>query len=116
MCTRGPDFLVEAVRQARTGQHYLSPPLAERAIQTYLQKASEPALDRHDALRPREREVLQLAAEGHTNVAIARRLFLSPRTVENHRARLMRKLGLANHSELIRYALERHMIPVPEQL
>ena len=59
----------------------------------------------------REREVLYLAAEGHTNTEIGKRLFISPRTVEIHRANMMAKLGLRNRTELIRYALKRGILP-----
>jgi two-component system response regulator NreC len=51
-----------------------------------------------------------LAAEGHSNTAIGKRLFISPRTVEIHRANMMAKLGLRNHTEVIRYALKRGLI------
>jgi FixJ family two-component response regulator len=69
--------LVEAV----AGRRYLSSPLSQSAIDAYVQRASAATLDRYDSLRSREREVLQLAAEGHTNAEIGKRLFISPRTV-----------------------------------
>jgi len=55
--------------------------------------------------------VLHLAAEGHTSAEIARRLFLSPRTVETHRAAMMRKLGLRTQTDLVRYAIRRGILP-----
>jgi two-component system, NarL family, response regulator NreC len=58
--------------------------------------------------------VLQLAAEGKTGAEIATRLHISPRTVENHRANLMRKLGLKNQSELVRFAVRRGLLPLEE--
>jgi DNA-binding NarL/FixJ family response regulator len=109
-----PAVIVRAVREAVNGRRYLSPPLSERAIEAYLERSRSGPLDPHDTLTPREREVLQLAAEGHTNAEIAGRLYLSQRTIENHRANLMRKLGLHNHTELIRYALRRGIIPLEE--
>jgi DNA-binding NarL/FixJ family response regulator len=63
-------------------------------------------------LTTREREVLHLAAEGHSGPEIASRLSISPRTVETHRANLMRKLGLESQTDLIRYALRRGIIPL----
>jgi len=102
--------LAQAVRQAAAGKHYLSPPLSERAIETYIQKAQTAPLDPYDTLTAREREVLHLAAEGYSNAEIAARLMISPRTVETHRANLMRKLGLHNEAELIRYALKRGIL------
>jgi DNA-binding CsgD family transcriptional regulator len=68
--------------------------------------------DLYGRLTTREREVLLLAAEGHSNQAIARRLSIGVRTVESHRASLMRKLGLRNQTELVRYALQRGLLPL----
>jgi two-component system, NarL family, response regulator NreC len=99
--------LVTAVREVVAGHRYLSPPLSERAITAYLEKASTTSFDLYDTLTAREREVLQLAAEGYTSSRIAARLSISPRTAETHRANLMRKLGLRTHADLIRYALRR---------
>jgi DNA-binding NarL/FixJ family response regulator len=106
------DELVRAVREATAGRRYLSPPLSERAIEAYMQRAKEAALDPYETLTTREREVLHLAAEGLSNAEIAARLFLSPRTVEVHRANLMRKLGLHSQTDLIRYALQRGILPM----
>src|SRR6266567_4345196 len=78
--------LVKAVIEAVAGRRYLSPPLSQSAIDAYVQRASTATRDRYDSLSSREREVLQLAAEGHTNAEIGKRLFISPRTVEIHRA------------------------------
>jgi len=66
--------------------------------------------DRYETLTPREREVLLLAVEGFSNPEVARRLSISGRTVESHRANLMRKLGLRNQTELVRYALRRGLV------
>ena len=104
--------LVRAVREAVAGRRYLSPPLSERAIKAYMQKAESAALDPYETLTAREREVLHLAAEGHNNAEIADRLFISRRTVETHRANLMRKLGLRSQTDLIRYALQRGILPM----
>lgn len=104
------DELVQAVRQARTDRYYLSSPLSERAIASYVQRARKTSMDPYDALTTREREVLQLAAEGHTSAEIASRLFISARTVETHRANLMHKLGLTNQIDLVRYALRRGIL------
>jgi DNA-binding NarL/FixJ family response regulator len=106
--------LVQAVREVAAGRRYLSPPLTERAIELYIQKAEIATLDIYDTLTTREREVLQLAAEGYTNAEIAARLFISPRTAETHRANLMRKLGLRTHTDLIRYALKRGILPMDD--
>lgn len=104
--------LVRAVREAVAGRRYLSPPLSERAIEVYMQKAESAALDPYETLTAREREVLYLVAEGHTNAEIADRLFISRRTVETHRANLMRKLDLRTQTDLISYALRRGIVPM----
>ena len=106
--------LVHAVREAVAGRHYLSQPLSERAIEVYSSRSADEDPDPYDALTGREREVLQLAAEGHTNAAIGDRLFISPRTVETHRANLMRKLGLRTQTDLISYAIKRGLVPMKD--
>ncbi len=102
--------LVRAVREAATGRHYLSSPISERAIEAYIQKTRPTQLDRFDTLTTREREVLHLAAQGATNTEIAAQLYISRRTVEIHRASMMRKLSLKSHADLIRYALQRGIL------
>jgi len=104
--------LVHAVRTVAAGRRYLSPALSERAIEAYVQKTEAVPLDLYETLTTREREVLHLAAEGFTNPEIADRLCISPRTVETHRANVMRKLGLENQTDLIRYAIRRGIIPL----
>jgi len=104
--------LVRAVREALAGRRYLSPPLSARAIDSYVQKAQAATLDPYETLTTREREVLQLAAQGLTNAEIANRLSISPRTAETHRTNLMRKLELHTQIDLIRFALKRGILPM----
>ena len=104
--------LVHAVREVAAGRRYLSPPLSDRAIEVYQEKAKAASLDKHETLTTREREVLQLAAEGHTSTEIAARLGISSRTAEVHKSHLMHKLGLHTQADLIRYALRRGIIPM----
>jgi DNA-binding NarL/FixJ family response regulator len=104
--------LVLAVREAASGRRYLSPPLSDRAIEAYQEKAKAASLDNYETLTTREREVLQLAAEGNTSSEIAARLGISPRTAETHRTHLMHKLSLHTQADLIRYALRRGIIPM----
>ena len=104
--------LVRAVREVIAERYYLSPPLSQRAIEAYLQKAESATSDPYETLTGREREVFQLAAEGNNNAEIAARLSISPRTAEAHRASIMRKLGLHTQADLIRYALRRGIIPL----
>jgi two-component system, NarL family, response regulator NreC len=101
--------LVRAIREAVLGRHYLSPPLSDRAVDLYSKKAR--ATDPFDELTPRERQILQASAEGHTSREIAERLGISVRTAETHRSNLRRKLGLRTHAELVRYAMGRGMLP-----
>lgn len=108
------DELVSAIQTVLAGRRYLSSQLSERAIERYIQKAESTAKDSYESLTTREREVLKLAAEGLTNVEIAERLFISSRTAETHRANLMKKLCLSNHTELIRYAIRRGVLSLDE--
>ncbi|MGH7819323.1 MAG: response regulator [Candidatus Binatia bacterium] len=107
--------LIRAVREIAAGRRYLSPPLSEPAIEAYLGKTQSAGSDPYDTLTTREREVMQLLAEGHRNAEVADRLFISTRTVETHRANVMRKLSLRNYSALVRYALEKGLLPKPPQ-
>lgn len=104
--------LVHAVREVAAGRRYLSPPLSDRAIEVYQEKAKAASLDKYETLTTREREVMQLSAEGHTSTEIAARLGISSRTAETHRSNLMHKLGLHTQADLIRYALRRGIIPM----
>ncbi len=102
--------LLHAIHEAHRGQHYLSAPLSERMIEVYAQRTRQVSQDPFDRLTPREREVLQLAAEGYTNAEIGEKLCLSSRTIEMHRSNLMHKLSLNTQTDLIRYALKRGII------
>jgi DNA-binding NarL/FixJ family response regulator len=99
--------LVKAIREVAAGRHYLSSPLSELAIAAYKEKTKGVSLDLYNTLTTREREVLQLVAGGNTNAEIADKLFISERTVESHRATMMRKLSLTSRGDLIAYALKR---------
>jgi two-component system response regulator NreC len=103
--------LVQAVREALVGRRYLGPSLADVVVDAYLEKVESGPADPYDSLSNREREVVHLAAHGYTNADIAERLCISRRTVETHRANAMRKLDLSNHTELLRYALQRGILP-----
>ena len=97
--------LLAAVRAAAAGRRYLGPPLSEAAVG--LADRGDAPTDPYDTLTAREREVLQLTAEGLTGAEVAEKLYISPRTVETHRAHVLKKLGLKNQKELIRYVLQR---------
>jgi two-component system response regulator NreC len=108
------DELILAVREVVAGRCFLSPPLSEKVVAGYLKSRNGGALDPYDTLTTREREVLYLAARGLGNAETAETLFVSPRTVETHRANLMRKLNLRSQTDLIRYALRRGLLPAEE--
>jgi two-component system, NarL family, response regulator NreC len=106
--------LVHAVREAAAGRRYLSPPLSDRAIEVYQQRAKATTLDRYETLTTREKEVFHLAAEGNTSSEIAERLGISSRTAETHRSNLMHKLDLHTQAELIRFALRRGIVSMDD--
>jgi DNA-binding NarL/FixJ family response regulator len=107
--------LGRAIREALAGRRFLSPPLDERALAEYARRAKGLTdLDAYETLTDREREVFHLVAEGQSSTTIAWKLKISPRTAEAHRARVMRKLGARNRTELIRYAVRRGLVP-PER-
>lgn len=97
--------LPAAVRDASRSKRYVSPLIARKL-------SSDKVGADADKLTPREREVLRLIALGHTSVEIARKLGLSPRTIETHRARIHRKLGLQTRAELVHYALRHELLQV----
>lgn len=104
--------LVQAVQTVLTGKRFLSAALAERAFDAYAQQAKVVSgpLDRYELLTNREREVLQLAAQGLSYADIGERLSISPRTAETHRGNALRKLDLKDQTELVRYALSRGLL------
>lgn len=100
------DDLLHAAREAVMGRRYLSHPLSEQAIEGYLREKAGAPLKPHQKLTLREREVLHLVAQGLSNAEMAARFSVSQRTIEGHRAHMMKKLGLRNQTQLLRYALE----------
>lgn len=105
-----PQELILALREAAAGRRYLSSPLTERAVEIFRKASLDIPMDAYETLSDREREVLQLTAEGLSSTQIAERLFIGARTVETHRINLMRKLGLHNQTEMIRYAVRRGIV------
>lgn len=104
--------LVQAIRLAMSGGTYLSPALSKIASEARSQMKQSHGLDPYKTLTNREREILPLAAHGMSSNEIGKQLMISPRTVEVHRARILHKLGLQNQSELIRFALQRGILPI----
>jgi DNA-binding NarL/FixJ family response regulator len=102
--------LVAAIRAVVRGDSFLYPPVAKTVLQAYLQDPRRENDDPYMALTEREREVLILVARGRTTREIAEILHVSPNTVDVHRSRLMRKLGLHNVAELSVYAARRGLL------
>ena len=106
--------LLEAIHHVLAGRRYLSPPLSQRAIDAYLEKIESSGIDLYETLTPREQQIFRMAAEGRTNHEVAAQLFISTRTVETHRANVMRKLGLRTHTDLVLFAVRRGLLKVDE--
>ena len=97
--------LLDAVRAVERGEPFLTPDAQRALIKDVLERGEDA-----DELTPREQEVVKLVAEAHTNREIAEILHLSEKTVESHRANAMRKLGMRDRVELVRYAVRRGLI------
>jgi len=101
--------IAHALKEVLAGRRFLSAPLSEWAINALVSKPADGG-DPLQAVTPRERMVLQLAAEGASNAEIAEKLFISPRTAETHRTNLLRKLGLQTQTDLVRFAIRKGLI------
>lgn len=101
--------ILRALKEVLAGRRFLSATLSEWAINALVAKPATDSDPLH-ALTQRERTVLQLAAEGHSNSEIAEKLFISPRTAETHRTNLLRKLGLQTQTDLVRFAIRKGLI------
>lgn len=98
--------LINAIQDVLKGSIYLSPGISETVVKAYMSKKEQPV----DPLTDRERQVLQLIAEGHTTKEIATLLDLSVKTAESHRTRIMQKLDIHDTASLVRYAIRRGLI------
>lgn len=100
------DELLQAVQAAYRGETFLSSPISSIVVERALHpRAADKPADPFDNLSPREKEILQLIAEGHTSVGIAEVLAISEKTVEKHRTHLMEKLNVKNLAGLVRQAV-----------
>lgn len=102
--------LLQAVAAVASGKSFFSPAVARLMLDDYVRQRGATAVDRFESLSEREREVFQLIAEGRTNKEIAALLFISPSTVETHRARIMEKLDVHSAAEIVLYAVRRGVI------
>jgi DNA-binding NarL/FixJ family response regulator len=108
------DF-VTALRSISRGETYVSPAIVTRMVNTYVLKSTQGTLeDPYESLSDREREVMLLAAVGHTNREIARTLHLAEQTVHNYRATVMEKLGFHDRVELLKFSIRRGIINVAD--
>jgi DNA-binding NarL/FixJ family response regulator len=102
--------LITAIREALQGRSYVTPLIAGELLQAYRKKDRHPG-EPFDQLTPRQREVLQLIAEGQSAKEVAKTLQISPRTAEFHKASLLRALGLDTAAELVQYAIRHGLTP-----
>jgi len=105
--------LVKAIRAVAKGEVFLYPHAAQLLLQRYKVAGSSSDGDPMQRLTQREREVLSLTAAGYTSSEIGARLFISPKTVDTYRSRIMHKLGLNHRSELVRFALQTGLLKAP---
>lgn len=106
--------VIQAVKRAYHGEAVLHPSVAKLLIRDYLTRVEKGEEASYDTLSDREHEILKLIAEGQTNREIADLLFLSVKTVQAHRANLMRKLGMHDRTELVKYAIRKGIIGLDE--
>lgn len=103
--------LLEAIRTAHRGDTFLYPAMATKLVADYLRRVEAgEADDSYDGLTDRQVEVLRLIAQGLTTQEVARRLYISPHTVESHRENIMSLLDLHNKAELIKYAIRKGIV------
>lgn len=104
--TKAAEELIQAIQEVSRGKLYLTPGVSEAVVQAYLAKTDLPP----EPLSPREREVLQLIAEGKTTKEVAVVLGISVKTAESHRTRIMEKLDIHQTASLVRYAIRRGLV------
>ncbi len=102
--------LISAINAVHKGEAFMSPSISKKVMTDYIQRAQGEGKVGFDTLTTREREILQLVAEGNSNKKIAEALFISPKTVETHRAHIMDKLNIHDRAGLIKYAIRKGMI------
>ncbi len=102
--------LVSAIRAVCSGDSFLYPSAARTLIDDYRKQAEQP--DIYESLTEREREILKLIAEGRTSREIAEALYISQKTVQGHRTKVMEKLDLHNRTELIKYAMRKGLVDI----
>lgn len=103
--------LLEGIRKVSHGQQVFSEPISKLMADKYVRITRQEEQDKEEVhITNREKEILRLIVDGYTSHEIAQQLFISPRTVDTHRANLMQKLDIKNTAGLVRYAMEHHLV------
>ncbi len=108
--TSADEDLISAIRTVARGEVFLYPSATKLLLNGFRKAEARGEASPVEELSEREREVLQLTAEGYSSVETGKKLFLSPKTVDTYRSRLMQKLGLAHRAELVRFALDNGLL------
>ena len=104
--------LISAITAVYRDEAFMSPSISKKVINRYTQRAQKTNDTTCDVLTTREREVLQLIAEGSSSKKIAEALFISPKTVETHRTHIMDKLNIHNRTDLVKYAIRKGIVDI----
>jgi len=102
--------LIQSIQKVHEGGMFLSNTITELVVNSYMKESQTGTHDASKSMSTREREILQLLAEGYNNKDVSEKLNLSIKTVETHRANIMRKMGFKNITELVLYAVRNHMV------
>ncbi len=105
--------VVKAIRRVQAGQHYLSQEISEKVVTDYIKQRGDPEeKSQIITLSKREREILQLVVEGKSSTEISNILFISPKTVDTYKSRVMQKLEIKDIPSLVRYAIKHGISPL----
>jgi two-component system response regulator NreC len=104
--------LVSAIEAVYRGETFLCPSMAKHLLSDYLRLGKDPGHEEQEKITPREREIVKLIAEGYTNQQIADILHRSVKTIESHRANILRKLNIHDSIELVKYAIRKKLIEI----
>ena len=104
--------LISAIKAVYKNEAFMSPSISKKVINSYIKRAQNDEKETCEILTTREREILQLIAEGNSSKKIAELLFISPKTVETHRTHIMDKLNIHNRTGLVKYAIRKGIVDV----
>ena len=104
--------LISAIKAVYKNEAFMSPSISKKVINSYIKRAQNDEEETCEVLTTREREILQLIAEGNSSKKIAELLFISPKTVETHRTHIMDKLNIHNRTGLVKYAIRKGIVDV----